>query len=169
MECPARKPGEEGSEIEHARSSRFLMPIEHPYRRRWLWPVVQNRESSSAICFPKRLSESAILTKPDIKMCVTIYPSVFVFLTAKWLDHCIRNYLRQTKWPVSILFVWLSDVYWKKHTGISSESIFYLYLCIAIRRKTGSICCEVNVEIYSKRQIHSPAPAGARCFQEQRP
>ena len=142
------------------------MPIEHPYCRRWSWPVVRNRESSFVICFPKRPSESAILTKPDIRMCVTIYPSVFVFLTAGWLDHCIRNYLRQTKWPVSILFVWLSDVYWKKHTGISSESIFYLYLCTAIRRKTGSICCEVNVEIYSKRQIHSPAPAMGEVFSQ---
>lgn len=52
----------------------------------------------------------------------------------------------------------------KKYTGISSESIFISYLCTAIRRKTGSICCEVNVRIYCKRQIHSPAPAMGEVF-----
>jgi len=53
----------------------------------------------------------------------------------------------------------------KKYTGISSESIFYLYLCTAIRRKTGSICCEVNVEIYSGRFI-VPRPQGRGIFSE---
>lgn len=131
-ECPVRKPGEEGSGIEPAYSSKSSMPIEHPCCRRWSWPVVRNRESSSVICFLKQPSESATLTKPDIRMCITIYPSIFAFLTAGWLDHCIRNYLRQTKWPVSILFVWLSDVYWKKHTGISSESIFFIYIFVLL-------------------------------------
>ena len=72
-----------------------------------------------------------------------------------------------------LLFSSINEINRKKMTTDSLSPdrrfIFYFYLCTAIRRKTGSICCRVNVEIYSKRQLHSPAPAGARCFQEQRP
>ena len=140
------------------------MPIEHPCCRRWSWPVVRNRESSSVICFLKQPSESATLTKPDIRMCITIYPSVFVFLTAGWLDYCIGNYLRQTKWPVFILFMWLSDVYCKNMPEFLRNLFFiYIFVLLSVERRA-AFAAKWTWEFTVSGRFTVPRPQGRGVF-----